>query len=95
MQFDEAFLHFVDNRHFNPVADTVKDDTQTNNPSNRLCADIRVHESVHAETCRQYAETADYPPTAETDTLEVKRTDSEVDAFKHEPESENERQCHH
>ena len=81
MQLDKAFLHFVDNRHFDPVADTVKDDTQTDNPSNRLSADIRVHEAVHAEACRQYAETADNPPAAETDTLEVKRTDSEIDAF--------------
>ena len=95
MQFDEAFLHFVNHCHFNPVADTVEDNTQTDNPSNRLCAHIRVHKAVHAEACRQYAETADNPPTAETDALEIKRTDREADAFKHQPESENERQCHH
>ena len=91
MQFDKAFLYFVDYRHFNPVANTVKDYTQTDNPSNRLCAHIRVHEAVYAEACSQYAETADNPPAAETDTLEVKRTDSEVDAFEEKPESEDER----
>ena len=82
MQFDKAFLYFVDYRHFDPVADTVKDDTQTDNPSDRLCADIRVNQAVHAETCSQHTKAADNPPTAETDALEIKRTDREVDAFK-------------
>ena len=95
MQFDEAFLHFVDNRYFDPVADTVEDDTQADDPSDGLCADIRVNEAVHAEACRQYTKAANNPPAVETDTLEVKRTDSEVDAFKHEPESEDERQRYH
>ena len=95
MQLDKAFLHFVNHCHFNPVADTVEDDTQADNPSNRLCAHIRVHEAVHAEACRQYTKAAYNPPATESDTLEVKRTDSEVDAFKHEPESEDERQRYH
>ena len=95
VQFDETFLHFVDNRHFHPVAYTVKYDTQADNPRDSLSADIRIHEAAHTETCSQHTETANDPPVAETDTLEVKRTDSEVDAFKHEPESEDERQRHH
>ena len=74
MQFDEAFLHFVDNRHFNPVADTVEDDTQADDPSDSLCTHIRVNEAVHAEACRQYTKAANNPPAVETDTLEIKRT---------------------
>ena len=41
MQFDEAFLHFVDDGHFNPVADTVKDDTQAR--LNNVVPGQRIH----------------------------------------------------
>ena len=95
MQFDEAFLHFVDNCHFNPVADTVEDDTQADEPSDGLCTHIRVNEAVHAEACRQYTKAANNPPAVETDTLEISRTDSEIDALEHEPESEDEWQRYH
>ena len=95
VQFDETFFYFVDNRHFHPVAYTVEYDTQADNPRDSLSADIRIHEAAHTETCSQHTETADDPPVAETDTLEVKRTDSEVDTFEQQPEGEDKRQSNH
>ena len=95
MEFDKAFLYFVDNKDLHPVADTVNDDTESDEPSDCLYADIRVEEAVHSEAGCQHSEAADAPPVAEADTLEIKRADSKVDTLKQEPESEDERQRNH